>query len=448
MALEDLAQVVISTEGPALTQVGFGTLACAAYHTKNTDFSRTYTALSQVTGDGFATYDAAYRMVQRAFQQNPRPTSVKVIRLQTPCTQHVKFTPVSATNNTIYGYTVNYKGVSYDVTYTSDGTATVAEIVTGLATAFEALDAAISGHATAAASDTNTRSSITADTAGDIFYFSNWTKNLKFEDVTADPGIAADLDAIRAVDNDWYGLAIDQNANLVIQAAAGWAEAQTVLAAFNTADSDAFDDTKTNDVGFQLKNISIGRSMVAFDLDTTAGYMGVAMLAERFPKDPGAAGAGGTFAFKTLVGVSGDALTPTQQTNLRNKNYVTYITTAGRNHTLDGKVAGGEFADVVRGLDWYRIRSEERIAALLLNNDKIPFTDRGISQVYGELRAQQLTAEDVELFRPGSTTLVAPKASDVAPNDRAARKLTGFQGSATLAGAIHLVAPISITVGS
>ncbi len=33
MALTDLARVVISTEGPALTQVGFGTLLCAAAFT-------------------------------------------------------------------------------------------------------------------------------------------------------------------------------------------------------------------------------------------------------------------------------------------------------------------------------------------------------------------------------------------------------------------------------
>ena len=158
-------------------------------------------------------------------------------------------------------------------------------------------------------------------------------------------------------------------------------------------------------------------------------------------------GAGGTFFGKTLVGVTPGAWTATQITNLRAKNYVTYVTTSGRNHTFDGKTPSGEFGDQVRGLDWYRIRSEERIATLLLNNDKVPFTDRGISQIYSELVAQQLDGEAVELFVPGTSTMTVPLRASTNPTDRANRVLKGIVGSVTLAGAIHLVSPINVTVG-
>lgn len=447
MALKDLANVVLSVEGPALTQVGFGTLACAAYHTHNTDLDRTYTSLADLTTDGFLAYEPAYLMVARAFAQSPRPTSVKVLRLATPWTEIVRFTPVSAVSATIYSFVASYKGVDYDVIYTSDGSATIAEITAGLAAAFEALPSAISSHGTATGAVT-TYCQVTTDAAGDMIYYSDWTDNLKFSNNTADPGIATDLANVRNADADWYGLALDNNSAAIIEAADVFAETQDMLLGADTCDSIAFDNTATTDVGYVLKLASAGRVIIGFPNKDTASYMGVAMLAERFPHDPGSVGAGGTFALKSLVGVIPGAWSATQIANLRAKNYVTYITTAARSHTLDGKVAGGEFADVVRGLDWYRIRSEERIANLLLNNDKIPFTDRGISQVYSELAAQQLDGEAVELFVPGTSTLVVPKRSAVNPTDRANRKLTGIHGTVTLAGAIHLVDPISIAVGT
>jgi hypothetical protein len=449
MSLEDMANVVLSTEAPAISQVGFGTLALAAYHTHNTDLSRTYTSLGDMVLDGFTTWEHAYKMAARAFAQKPnRPVSVKVLRLATPWTQVVKWTPVAAVNSTIYGYTVEYKGVSYDVTYTSDSSATVAEIVTGLASAFEALASAISSHATAAASDGTTRSAVTADIAGDVFYVRNWTDNLSFEDVTPDPGVQADLAAIRNVDADWYGLVIGLNANAILQQVDAYVETIVAMLGCNTSDSKAFDSVATTDVGFVLKGLSAGRVIGGFCLKDTSDYTGVAMLAQRFPFDPGAQGAGGTFAFKGLVGVPVSNLTATQKTNLRAKNYVVYETTAGVNHTLDGKVFGGEFADVVRLLDWYRIRSEEGIVQTLLNNDKVPFDDHGISQIYSALSAVQLQGEANGGFVKGASILTVPARSAVPSADRAARKLTGIAGSVTLAGAVHLVSPISISVGT
>lgn len=447
MSLADLANVVLSLQGPALTQVGFGTLALACYHTHNTDLSRTYSSVQALVADGFLTYEPAYRMLSRAFGQSPQPTTVKVIRLATPYTHVVKFTPTAAINNAIYAFTVNYKGVDYTVSFTADGTATLTEITAGLAAAFTALSATISAHATATGAST-TFVSITALTPGDVFYYKNWTPNLKFEDITADPGIAADLAAIRNVDSDWYGLALDVNSKAIVVAADGFAETQTMLLGYNTSDSVCFDSAITTDVASVLQLASEARCIGYFDLDTTDGYAGCGGLAERFPFDPGSEGAGGTFHGKTIAGVTADALSDTQKANLRAKNLVVYETTAGINHTLDGKTPSGEFADQVRGLDWYRVRSQEAVASLILSTKtKIAFDDRGISMVGSELAAVQAQGEASELFVPGSSVLKLPKRTAVPLNDRKARKLTGIVGSVTLAGAIHLVDPINVSVG-
>ncbi len=444
MSLNDFANVVISTSGPALSQVGFGTLLCAGYHTQwgAAERSRTYTDLTGLATDGFATTSAIYKMVQRAFQQSPRPTQVKVGKCKLPHTQVVKFGLVGAAeNSTIYGFTMVRGAVTADITYTSDGTATIAEIVTGLAAAVEA--STLAAAVAAVTADTNTTCQITEGTPGTITYYSNWTQNLTFSDVTPDPGIATDLAAIRAADNDWYGLAVDLNTKAIVVAASAYVETLDALMGANVSDSAAYDSASTLDTGYVLQALSTARTILGFDLNDTAGYMGVAMLAERFPHDPGQEGAGGTFHAKDLAGVSSDPLTPTQRINLRNKNYVVYITTASRAHTLYGKVAGGEFADKIRFLDWFRIRTEERIATAILNNDKIPFTDRGISVILGEVQAQGRQAELVEGFTPGSFTASAPTNASVSTADRNARKLTGITFSAQLAGAIHLVDPVS-----
>ncbi len=444
MSLSDFANVVISTSGPAISQVGFGTLLCAGYHTHwgANERTRTYTDLTGLVTDGFVTSDPLYKMVQRAFQQNPRPTSVKVGKCKLPATQTVKFGLVAAAENlTLYGFTMTRGAVSADIVYTSDSSATIPEIVAGLAAAVEASPLAAAVAATSA--DTNTTCQIVEGTPGSQTFYSDWTQNLTFSDVTTDPGIATDLAAIRASDNDWYGLAVDHNCKAIVVAASAYAETLDAIMGANVSDSAAYDSASTTDTGYVLKALSTARTVLGFDLNDTGGYMGVAMLAERFPHDPGQDGAGGTFHAKTLAGVSADALTPTQKANLRAKNYVVYITTASRNHTLDGKVAGGEFADKIRFLDWFRIRTEEAIFTAIANNDKIPYTDRGISIILGEVLAMGRTAELVEGFTPGSFSATAPANSAVSTADRNARKLTGIKFQAQLAGAIHLVDPVS-----
>lgn len=441
MALTDFANVVISTSGPALTQVGFGTLLIAGYHTRFPQRVREYADLAGMVSDGFATTDPEYKAAARAFGQSPRPNTVKIGRLALAQTQTVKFGVVAAQNSAVYGFTMTRGAVEVDIVYTSDSSALVSEIVAGLAAAVEASTLAAAVAATSA--DTNTTCQIVENTPGTQTYYSNWTDNLTFSDVTADPGIVADLTAIRLYDNDWYGLGLAHNFKAAIVAAAAYIETLDAIMAYSSSDSASFDPASTTDTFYLLKNSAYGRAYGLFDLDDTGGYAGVAAFAERFPFDPGQDGAGGTFHAKTLVGVSGDKLTPTQKSALLAKNATVYITTAGRNHTLGGKVAGGEWVDVVRGLDWFRIRTEERIAAVILNNDKIPYTDRGISIILSELLAMGRLAETVELFTPGSFVATAPKASAVSSADRAARKLTGVKFSAQLAGAIHLVDPLS-----
>jgi hypothetical protein len=437
MSLNDFSTVAITAQGPALTQVGFGTLLCAGYHTKFAARARTYTATTDMVTDGFLTTDPLYLMAQRAFQQKPRPPSVKVGRLALPFTQSVKFGVQGAAQNlTVYSFTATRGAVTAVISFTSDSTATIAEIVTGLAAAVEA--STLAAPLIGVTADTATTCQITDTVPGTITYYSNWSDNLTFSDVTTDPGIATDLAAIRTYDADWYGLAIDLNSKAITTAAANWAETQLMLFASNTSDSAVFDSASTTDVAYTLKALTLGRTLIYFSYQTTQDYSGVAAFAERSTHDPGTKGAGGTWHAKVLTGRPADALTPTMKANLRAKNVNTFIATANRNHTLDGKVIGGEWADKVRFLDWFGIRLQERVATAELNNDVIPYDDRGISIMLGEVNAMLAIGIAAEGIVAGTETSSAPLSAAVSSADRAARTLNNVAFGFRIAGAIHL----------
>jgi hypothetical protein len=456
MALSDFATITVSTDAPAITQVGFGTLMCAAYLASG-DLSRTYTALSQLGDDGITSSQPAYRMVQRAFQQNPRPVSVKLGRLVSPATMTKRITPV-AVNGGTYAITIELVGeTATEVSVTADGSATVDEICDALEIAIENLDDAgepFEGLTVTPSGATATHLDLSA-AAGTYFYLSGWRSDrLHVEDLTAAPGTLADeLDDIRAFDADWYGLATDVNSQPFAETVADWAETQDILYATNTSDYNALDSGSTADIQSQLAAKSYIRSICGFDLDDDGGYMGCAMLAERFPSDPGTGpAAGGTFNAKTLAGVTADALTPTQKANLRTKGYTVYVTTAGVNHTLGGETPSGEYLDHTRFVDWYRIRLQEDIAQMILNNERVPYDGRGISMVEGVLRARLAAGLRSGGIAPvdadgNEPSVEVPALSDTSATDRGNRVLNGCKTKFMYAGAIHKVG-VTITVTS
>jgi hypothetical protein len=161
-----------------------------------------------------------------------------------------------------------------------------------------------------------------------------------------------------------------------------------------------------------------------------------AWLGNMLPRDPGSA----TWAFKNLDGVGADSMTATEraliEASAHKGNH--YVAEASVGITRPGKAHGGEWLDVVRGLDWLQARMEERLFTLLVNNPKIPYTDDGIASVESEVRAQLRIAEARGLIDAGWTTTVLA-AADQDSADRAARIVRDIEFQARLAGAIHTI---------
>lgn len=272
----------------------------------------------------------------------------------------------------------------------------------------------------------------------------NWF-SLEVTDVTAmsnkqthaDPGVAADLDAILLEDNNWYCLVTGYNSEAYIQAAAAWVEAQTKIYVVDSVNTDAI-----------TVNVSIGTDaftvMHSTALDRTSGVyypsparMQPAAWAGRvLPIEPG----GETWAFKTLALVTPTKLTTTHRNNLIARNANWFQTVAGRNITQYGVTFNGNFLDVVRGIDWLEDDMSKAIFTTLTSNDKIGFDDPGISTIENDMVASLDRAVQRKILKANPRPVVTvPKAADVASADRALRRLPDMKFSAFLQGAVHHV---------
>jgi len=261
-------------------------------------------------------------------------------------------------------------------------------------------------------------------------------ENVFLDDITSDPGIAADLNELLASDGDFYGLALDSNSLAEVLAAAAWCDPRRRLFVFQTADSLCGNPETNDDVLSRVRNAGYGYTTGWFHaaIGRSDGWLAAALLGNRLPRDPGS----DTWAYKTLRGITPLAIATSAREAILAKNGNVYETRSGVGVTFEGKVAMGEWIDTVRGLDWQRARMREELFRLLRANEKVGFTDDGIAligaAIFGVLDEgveRQFYAKDP---KPKVTT---PLAAQTSPADRSARRLRGVTFSAQLAGAIH-----------
>lgn len=430
MGLEQILNVNISRQTQSVSQAGFGTaLILSLTGPMAVGTLRSYSSLTDV-GVDFATSDEAYKAASKLFAQSPKPTLVKIGKMLAKVAQVNTITPTPAN---LAHFIVTIDSVAYD--YTSDADATAAEIVAGLSALINA-DAGCNLAATGSA--TLILTSKLAGQPSSVVVSPNLANVL----TTANVGVVESLQAITLTDNDWYALVSTLKTDKDVLQIAGYIE--TVLKIFGVSSSAAglYDASSTTDLAYKLKAASYFRTFVMYSADA-ANYPEAALMGRCLPTTPGSE----TWAFKTLAGSVVDNLNTTQVGALKGKNCNYYMTLGGQSITLDGKVSGGEYIDIIRLIDLLAARMQEGIFAQLVRNDKIPFTNGGItvveSVVRSVLKANQksggVAPDDVDsdgnLVAGFSTNF--PKVSDVASADRAARSLTGGTWTARMSGAIQ-----------
>lgn len=252
-----------------------------------------------------------------------------------------------------------------------------------------------------------------------------------------DATATAALQRIAAANNDWYCI-IPRGGSSVLTPAvkklvADYAQANSKIAFIDTDGAGATTAATTTDIAHLLKTGTIARA-AAFWNKVATESLASAAAGLVLPTVPGALAP----QYKKLSGVTAGGLTGTQITALDGKNANYFDTLGGQNVWLGGKLGDGGFIDARRDIDWLRSAIQTAILNLLINQDKIPYTNAGVQTVIQTTEAVLTQAESNGVLREG-WSIAAPDVDDIPVNDRASRKLPNITVNGNIVGAVYSV---------
>ncbi len=430
----------ITLESGGIPLENFHTPLLPSYYAPTTPWGatrkRTFTDLPSVQAEWPSTTGPEYLWAQSMFGQSPKPETIAFGRGDLKPTQ--KFTLVPTVRSS-YTYRLNVGGkgaTTKECTFTSDGTATLAEVCAGV---LAAINTVVSKNFTATGGTTDVV--VTGNAAGEWF----WIEVLDPADFTivedhVDPGIATDLAAINIADSDWYCLHTLYNSDAVVKAAAAWANANGKIHAYETVETEAVlevaDGTQgtLDDVNALAYNGVLGVQHPRPAEMLTAGVMG-RWLAQA----PGASVLYG----KTIAGASANrfAANSTYRTNLLARKANFYETVAGRGRFYNGAVGGTYlWIDVKRNIDFMENLVQTRLYEAKVAAELVGYDEDGMGILENALRGAVDELENVyKIFRAGTTFVTVPKVEDQTESDRAQRIVRNLKFGGELRGAVQRI---------
>ncbi|MBT8411710.1 MAG: DUF3383 domain-containing protein [Octadecabacter sp.] len=256
------------------------------------------------------------------------------------------------------------------------------------------------------------------------------------------------LSAIRDVIDTWYAVAIDDSALSTADASA-LATAVSALPGFRqvwfrSADADILDAAADTDVASVLQAANFDQARVVYHSQAATAFPDMAQLGRVLPVPESRTSGPGTMAWfdQPITGIPGDTFTATQRSTLEAKNAEYFISVADAVRSQGGKMAGGEWGDVIHFVAWLETRLAEDVYQLMTRaadrRQKVPYTDEGIARVEGVLRNRLDIGVSIGGILDDYTTSV-PRREDTLFGDRANRTLKDVTFEANLQGAVKLV---------
>ena len=140
----------------------------------------------------------------------------------------------------------------------------------------------------------------------------------------------------------------------------------------------------------------------------------------RLPPAPGSS----AWAFKQIATVVPDELSTSEISGLESNRVNHDTTVAGINITRQGTASSGQFIDIQRTIDAFTASIQEEIFAVIVNQEKLPYTNGSVSLVKGTIRGALRAFQDDGALNPEvDPTVTAPRVEDIAAADRANRLL-------------------------
>ena len=377
-----VVSVSVASRGVAAQSVDLPLLL--GYHTVFPEYTRTYRTPSAMIADGFSAYDPLVLMANALCSQQPQSVErFKVGRRATAFTHEVNLTIIADTGT--ISVTVTKGGVSRTYTQTGGGGGIPAE-ATALALAMnnDADGWGSSGDASAVITAATNDVNIVANTGhdGELWFYDDFSQ-ITIDDDTADPGLAADLTALRAEDDDWYAVTLDSCSGAEGEGLEVALAAAEKLVLVGSQDSDV-PTSATDDVASEFLADNNSRAGVEYSPHSMAEYPACAVLGKCLAYPVGSA----SWDMKSLVGVTAADLSATQMGYLDDKAcnyYVSYVRDGGIHQ--HGTVASSDvgYLEIRQLLDYLVFRIRETVFNILLNSPKLPYTDATCIQIKGAI---------------------------------------------------------------
>jgi hypothetical protein len=458
MSIDQHVAVNILVNSGGIEKIGFGTIGVISYKTAlfGDNPSLTYRRLAAAITDGFAADSPEALAIERILAQSPHVPQVKLLKAtRIPTLTYVIFV-ADVLDETLYQIKAKGEGVTpTTVEYTSDASATEAEILTNLTTN---LNNVVNKNFTATQTPPSSDPgfiTVVGDNPGDWFSLEIVKMSrLTIVDQTEDEGIADDLADIMVEDNDWYYLDTPFGGEAIITAAANFIEANVFkFYVAETSDSEAENTAAGgDDIADNINELGLKRTLLAYhrkpDQMLAAGIEGLVA-----PLNVGT----WTAAYKTVAGVSADRFTDTQTDHLDAKKTSYYKTEAGVSIFWEGKVGNTDykFMDVVVSLDFVLDLLQKTLFGIFTAMPKVSYTDEDIKALKdGAEGVIDICKSDkhkiVAKGTPGDPndpepTVSFPRVADIDPGARELRELPDGDITFRLQGAIHTVT-VNVTV--
>ncbi|WQM78949.1 hypothetical protein [Salmonella phage PC79-13] len=434
-----IVNVDITLNTAGTTREGFGLPLFLASTDNFEERVRGYTSLTEVAED-FGENTAAYKAARQLWSQTPKVTQLYIGRRSMQYTISI---PDAVVERTDYSLTIAVGGgVSQPYRYTAQADDTALIVLTQFKGQIEA-DPTIKDDVTINVTGTGSSATMIVTKAGDNDFVkvTSTTNTVSIAGTTADTAASA-LAAIETYSTDWYFIsAEDRTAQFVLAMAS---EIQARKKIFFTANADvaALQGTElasASDVPAQLAKSMYTRTVCLWHHTASHDYPEMAYVAYGAPYDAGSIAWGNaqlTGVEASLQPANQRPLTSIQKSALdvRHCNFIDLD--GGVPVVRRGITSGGEWIDIIRGVDWLESDLKTSLRDLLINQKggKITYDDTGITRIRQVIETSLQRAVNRNFL--SSYTVNVPKASQVALADKKARILKDVTFAGILAGAI------------
>lgn len=446
MNIDQIVKVDIALNTAGISKLGFNTIMVCGPHAKTLERVLAISDPDELLDLGFESTDPIYVAVNTAFSQTPAPSEVKVGRWQCDSIKVGLIDEDTVQQGVEYSVDINYYDAQKNVktitgSYEAVAEDTASNVLTQISTALGTADTeklfscSVSGsEVLIKASNSQTTFTVTP----------NERMKVTLVEQADDIDVAKNMQLISDADDDWYGVVCTDRSDDTVLAMAAWAEGQTKLYGVGLSGDNIKNPESKEDIASKLMAKNYMRSPWWYHADTHE-FVEVANMARCFSVNPG----GETWANKQLSGVTTDDLTQAEINAITAKNGNCFVAVRNISVTQNGKVAGGEWIDVIRFRDWLKEEMQTDLFSMLINRDKLPFTDQGIALVESTMNKVLALGQKrggiapTEYDEDGNEnlgyTISVPLASSISANNKAQRVLQDCKFTARLAGAIHAI---------